>query len=138
MGHPRANTFTDGRKLLRPFVMDPDGKTPGPYKRYYDIFSYIVTQLTITFVVIPFQFLTLPDSIKVWARVWFYGVIGTAICFALLNSPAKGFAIKKIKARQGAAGLEKVPSRGSVKEGEMASTLGLPHDPEFEMQQFIS
>jgi lysophospholipid acyltransferase len=117
--------------------MEPDGKTPGPYKRYYDFFTYIVTQLTISFVVVPFQFLTLPDSIKVWARVYFYGVIGTAICFGLLNSPVKGMLIKKVKTRSSAAGLEKVASQTSISEHDMQSTLGLPHDPEFEMQEFI-
>jgi lysophospholipid acyltransferase len=100
----------------------------------------VITNLTITFIVIPFQFLTLPDSIKVWSRVYFYGVVGTAICFGLLNTPAKGFAIKKLKARAAAErpGMERQQSDLSIKEREeMQSTLGLPHDPEFEMQEFI-
>jgi lysophospholipid acyltransferase len=87
-------------------------------------------------VVVPFQFLTLPDSIKVWARVYFYGVIATALCFGFLNSPGKGMLVKRLKARSKPA-LERTTSGGSMTEGDMQSTLGLPHDPEFEMQQIM-
>jgi lysophospholipid acyltransferase len=122
--------------LIRPLFLTPDGKSPGPYKRYYDIFTVVLTQVTMSFVVIPFQFLTLPDSIKVWARVYFYGVIGTAACFAFLQSPGKAMLVKRAKARSRPA-LERTPSQGSVADGDMQSTLGLPHDPEFEMQQIM-
>jgi lysophospholipid acyltransferase len=87
-------------------------------------------------VVIPFQFLTLPESIKVWTRVYFYGIIGIALCVAFLQSPAKGILVKRLKARSKAAS-EQTTTAVSVADGDMHSTLGLPDDPEFAMQQII-
>lgn len=131
-----ADFCIDGRRLIRPFFMAPDGKSTGPYKRYYDVVSWLITQLTFTFMVIPFQFLTLPDTAKVWARIYFYGVIGMASCFVFLNSPGKGMLVKQLKARS-KPGLERTTSARSVSTGDMQSTLGLPHDPDFEMQQIM-
>jgi len=115
--------------------MSPDGKTPTANKRYYDIFCWLTTQLHFSFVVAPFILLTLPPTIKIWARVYFFGLVGLAVCFAFLQSPGKTMLIKKLKARS-RPGLERTASSASVADG-YDSTLGLPHDPEFEMQRIV-
>lgn len=114
--------------------MSPDGKEPTPLKRYYDIATWIITQLVFSFVVAPFIFLTLPESVKVWARVYFFGVLGVGTCYAFLLSPFKATLAKKVKSRS-KPGLERTASSGSIAGGDMQSTLGLPHNPEFEISQ---
>jgi len=88
-------------------------------------------------VVAPFVYLTLPASAVIWTRVYWYGVVGVALCFGFLQSPGKAILAKKLKARS-KPGLERKPSLGSTAGGDdMQSTLGLPHDPEWGMQQIV-
>ena len=89
---------SDFRRHVRPFFLTPQGN-PTPNKKYYDIFSYLVTQTAFCFTTVPFCLLSLPDSLKVWARVYFYCVIGTAACVAFFSSPGKIWLIKQLKAR---------------------------------------
>lgn len=108
-------------------------------KPAYDILSWFLTQAIFTFVVQPFLYLNLPASIKVWSRVYFYGVFAAAVAMGFLNSPLKGMLAKKVKARSGGKpGLERAVSASDVDAYDMASTLGLPHDPDFSMQQIIN
>lgn len=116
--------------------MSADGKTPTANKRYYDTFCWFITQVHFSFVVVPFLYLTLPSTIKIWTRVYFYGIVGVAVCFAFLQSPGKAFLVKKLKANT-RPGLERTDSSSSVADG-MQSTLGLPHDPEFQWQQIVT
>ncbi|KAL2855507.1 MBOAT, membrane-bound O-acyltransferase family-domain-containing protein, partial [Aspergillus pseudoustus] len=46
------------RRHVRPFFLSPDGSTDGPYKRCYDFASWFVTQTIMSFVVMPFIFLS--------------------------------------------------------------------------------
>ena len=65
--------------------MTPDGKWPLPTKKYYDAFTFLITQTGFAYVVAPFILLGFSDTIKVWARVYFYTIIGVAVSFALFS-----------------------------------------------------
>lgn len=96
----------DCRRYFRPFFIDPATQKATPQKRYYDIASFLVTQLAFSFTTTPFLVLGFADSIKVWARVGFYAVIATAAGQAFFASPARGFLKKKIEARNSEAGVQ--------------------------------
>ncbi|KAL4818213.1 MBOAT, membrane-bound O-acyltransferase family-domain-containing protein [Aspergillus spinulosporus] len=112
------------RRYVRPFFLSTDGTTPGPYKRYYDIVSWLVTQAVMSFVVLPFIYLSFSDSIHVWGSVYYYGIIAVAASLAFFSSPAKGFLIKKLKSRADRPKASRSPSTESIQE----PTLGLPDD----------
>ncbi|KAL5332345.1 MBOAT, membrane-bound O-acyltransferase family-domain-containing protein [Aspergillus crustosus] len=111
------------RRYVRPFFFSPDGTTPGPYKRYYDIASWLVTQTVMAFVVMPFIFLSFSDSNRVWGAVYYYGITATIASLIFFTSPAKGFLIRKLKTR-GRPKVERSASTESIQE----PTLGLPND----------
>ena len=116
-----------------------------PTKRYYDVASYLATQLVFSFTVTPFILLTLPHSLQVWAAVYFYAIIGVATCLAFFASPAKAILRKKLAARAKAAGqatpaahtpaVEKEQAEaellipGQKREDVRGPSLGLPDDP---------
>jgi len=106
-------------------------------KIYYDIFSYLITQLAFSFVTAPFVLLTLSASFLVWARVYFYGAIGTALATAFFASPAKGFLVKKLNARAGTTGpLKRTHSQESLASKE--PVLGLPPEPQKDFEELVS
>jgi len=123
----------DGRRLLRPLFLEADGKTPTPNKRYYDIFTWFVTQVAFAFAVSPFIILDFASCIKVWGRVYFYAIIGTAACFGFLQSPGRKWLQEQVKKRTGAEkpGLER------VKSVERMPTLGMPDDPERAVDEIV-
>lgn len=86
----------DCRRHFRPFFLDPRTGAPLPAKRYYDVASWLTTQLTFSFAVAPFLILSLRGSLLAWARVHFYAVVGTAALMAFFASPA---AKKHLRAR---------------------------------------
>lgn len=145
-------SFIDFRRYLRPFFLDPATQKPLPAKRYYDIFSWLVTQLTFSFVVAPFLILTFSGSIKAWARVYFYAIIGTAASMAFFASPAKGYLKRTLEERAARAGVVKRDDggrgRGEGREGEEyrnTSTdsareplLGISSDPQRELDEAIN
>jgi lysophospholipid acyltransferase len=65
--------------------MTPDGKSPLPSKRYYDLFTALLTQIVFAYVVAPFILLGFSDTVKIWARVYFYALIGVAGSFGLFS-----------------------------------------------------
>lgn len=71
--------------MIRPLFLTPDGKSPLPSKRYYDIFTTLLTQIVFAYTVAPFILLGFSDTLKVWARVYFYTLIGVGACFALFS-----------------------------------------------------
>lgn len=89
----------DFRRHIRPFFLTPDGQRPTPNKIYYDILSYLTTQLAFCFTTAPFVLLNLNDSLLVWSRVYFYAVFGTAASMAVFASPLKPYLIKKLHER---------------------------------------
>lgn len=111
----------DVRRHIRPFFLTPDGQRPTSYKPYYDALSYLTTQAAFSFTTAPFVLLTLPDSLLVWSRVYFYVVFGAAASMAFFASPAQAWLIKKLKARNRSA-LQ-------PKENNEDPLMGLPSDP---------
>lgn len=116
-------TVTDFRRHVRPFFLTPDGQRPTPYKRYYDVLSYVTTQVAFCFTTAPFVLLTLPDSLLVWARVYFYAIIGVAASVAFFASPAKQWLDQHLRARN-----HPIP-RSASQETLDGTLMGLPSDP---------
>jgi lysophospholipid acyltransferase len=112
------------RRYVRPFFMSPDGKSSTPNKKYYDFLSYIATQLFFSFTVAPFVILRFSDSIRLWSRVYFYGIIGVAVSLGFFASPAKQYLIKQINKRNHPR-VQRTASQETVGQ----PTLGLPSDP---------
>lgn len=98
--------FPDCRRYFRPFFIDPATQKGTPQKRYYDVASFLVTQLAFSFTTTPFLVLGFADSIKVWARVYFYAIVATAVGQAFFSSPARGVLKKKIEVRNAGAGVQ--------------------------------
>lgn len=92
-------TAKNFRRHVRPFFLTPDGKRGTNYKKYYDAASWFVTQVSFCFVTAPFVILNFGDSIKAWARVYFYCIIGVAASMIFFASPAKVWLIKKLDKR---------------------------------------
>jgi lysophospholipid acyltransferase len=128
-----TDVFQDARRLLRPFFLAPDGKTPTKYKPYYDFFTWIVTQLAFSFVTTPFILLSIHDSMLAWARVYFYCVIGVTICSIFLITPGKAYLQKKVKARS----LRPELRRGESQESMQGPTLGVPSEPGREFDEMV-
>ena len=128
-----TDSWSDARRLLRPFFMTPDGKKPTQYKPYYDFFTWLVTQLAFSFTTTPFILLSSHDSLKAWARVYFYCIIGVTICSVFLITPGKTYLQKRVKARTTRPDLHRTPSQESM-QGE---TLGVPSEPGHEFDEMV-
>ncbi|KAK9463358.1 MBOAT, membrane-bound O-acyltransferase family-domain-containing protein [Lipomyces oligophaga] len=74
------------RRYIRPFFMSPDLSQPGPYKKYYDALTYVVSQLVLAYVAMPFVLLKLSDSISLWKSIYFYAHVGTFVLLVTLSS----------------------------------------------------
>lgn len=134
--HLVLTEITDCRRYLRPFFLDPQTTQPTPHKIYYDILSYLITQLSFSFVTAPFVLLSLPASFLVWARVYFYGVVGTALATAFFASPAKALLVKRLKKR--AAGTAGPPQSRESAASREEPILGLPSEPEKDLDELMS
>ena len=132
-----TNTPPDCRRYFRPFFLDPKTSQPTSYKVYYDIFSYLTTQLAFSFTTAPFCLLTLPASFLVWSRVYFYAVIGTALSTAFFASPAKPFLIKKLNERQEASGTNLQRTQSSESLASKDPVLGLPPNPSKDLEEMM-
>ncbi|KAK4548479.1 hypothetical protein LTR36_009389 [Oleoguttula mirabilis] len=140
------NVAKNSRRLLRPFFLTPDGTKPTPYKSYYDLLTWLVTQLAFSFVTAPFILLTIHDSLHAWARVYFYAIVGTLACSAFLASPGKSWLQAKVKARSssnnntstgppgGALGRVESDNGDGLQEG---ATLGVPSEPGEEWDEMV-
>lgn len=127
-----TNRNIDIRRYVRPFFLTPDGTKPTPLKRYYDVVSWLTTQLILSFSVVPFIVLYFSDSILVWARLYFYGLVAVMASIAFFASPAKGYLIRELKKRNKPE-VSRAISHESV--GEPA--LGLPNDPAREIDEAV-
>ncbi|PYH48267.1 lysophospholipid acyltransferase [Aspergillus saccharolyticus JOP 1030-1] len=120
------------RRHVRPFFLTPDGSKPGPYKRYYDVMSWLVTQITMSFTVMPFIFLSFGTSVAVWRSVYFYGIVSNLLSIVFFASSAKAILVKKLKAR-GTNRPSRISRTASTESLRQPPTLGLPNDA---MQEF--
>ncbi|KAK5680769.1 Lysophospholipid acyltransferase [Elasticomyces elasticus] len=129
------NVAKNSRRLLRPFFLHPTTGAPLPRKRYYDIFTWLVTQMTFAFCTSPFILLTIHDSMLVWRRVYFYVPIGVALCSLFLASPGKAWLSKKAKA-YGAPGKPQM-QRSDSTDSLAGATLGVPSEPGKEFDEMV-
>ncbi|OAG39606.1 hypothetical protein AYO21_06250 [Fonsecaea monophora] len=120
------------RRYVRPFFLTPDGTKPTQYKIYYDVLGYVATQLAFCFTTAPFVVLGFNDSLKVWARVYFYTVIGVAASMAFFASPAKRALTKRLDKRN-----HPYLRKTIAEETQYPPTLGLPNDPIREIDEAI-
>lgn len=117
---------------MRPFFLDAVTQQPLPSKKYYDVVSWLVTQLTFSFVVAPFIVLRLDQSLAVWTSVRFYAIIGTAATMVFFASPGKAYLRSQLETRNKAAGggLHRSPSTDSLPGGQRPEpVLGISNDP---------
>ena len=79
----------------------------------------------------------MPASFLVWARVYFYAVIGTALATGFFASPGKAYLIKQLNKRSGAttSKLQRTNSQESLAGRE--PVLGLPPDPQRELAEIV-
>ena len=117
---------------MRPFFLSPDGTKPSPLKPYYDIVSWAVTQLMLTFTAIPFVVLSFTDTIKLWGRVYYYGIICVAAWLIIFASPAKSLLTAQLKKRNRPTEKRKPDNTDAS-----APVLGLPSDPEKEVENAL-
>ena len=85
------------RRNFRPIFMLSDGITPGPYKTYYDIITFLVTHIGFGYLVQPFVILNFADSISLWSSVYFYGHIFIAVVIFIFQGPYKKRVLNYIK-----------------------------------------
>jgi len=150
----------NGRRLVRPLFMTPDGKNPLPSKRYYDLFTFIITQTTFSFTTAPFVILFFNDTMRVWSRVYFYTIIIVAASFVLFSRsfPFRKQLIKRQSARLPAPtaydSIEKVAKEEVAKDKQRkellrtestdgtdarrAPALGIADDPEAEIDEIVA
>lgn len=106
--------------------MSADGTRALPHKRYYDIFTWLATQLAFSFTVAPFIFLSFSSSLQIWSLVWFYCVIGVTATSLFLLSPGKAYLQQRVK-QHSKPSEEEV--KQTVERESRNPTLGLPDDP---------
>lgn len=93
------------RRNIRPFFLDAKTQAPLPSKKWYDLASWLTTQLTFNFAVCPFLVLGFHESITAWSRVYFYAIIHTAVALAFFSSPGKKWLRKTLEKRNAKAGV---------------------------------
>ncbi|KAJ5658015.1 uncharacterized protein N7484_001664 [Penicillium longicatenatum] len=122
------------RRYVRPFFLTPDGSKPMPNKRYYDIASWAATQLTLGFTVMPFVLLNFKDSVAVWSRVYFYGIVWTMTSLVVFASfsPVRAALVSNLK-RRNRPHVMRTVSQETVR----PPSLGLPNDPERDFDEAV-
>ncbi|TGZ81040.1 MBOAT-domain-containing protein [Ascodesmis nigricans] len=119
------------RRHIRPlFLTATTPPLPGRYKPAYDVFGWVVTQITFSYIVAPFLLLNLADSICVWKRLGFLIHIGIAVSMAVFASPAKKWVNARQRKRVGRVEKEK-----EEREEQEAGPMGLPDDMEEDMEE---
>jgi len=113
--------------------MSQDGKTPLPRKIYYDLFSFLVTQLAFTFTVAPFILLDIRDSLLVWHRVYYYCIIAIAVSSLLMLTPVKPWLQKQV--RDYTTTKQEIHAKPS--HDNLDTYLGLPNDPGQEWDEMM-
>ena len=104
-------------------------------KRYYDILSWLATQLTLSYAVMPFVLLRFNESMTVWGRVYYYGIINCAVSLVAFASfsPLKGHLVSRLK-RRNKPHVGRTASTESVR----PPVLGLPNDPERDFDEAVA
>lgn len=122
---------------MRPFFLDPVTGNPSPKKKYYDIATYIVTQLTFSFATTPFLVLSFSGSFLAWTRVCFYAAIWTFGSLVFFASPGKVALRKQLEKRQGRANAKLVRSLSTDSLTGRDPILGISKDPENDINEAV-
>jgi lysophospholipid acyltransferase len=139
--------------------MTPDGKSPLPTKMYYDVLTTILTQIIFAYTVAPFILLGFSDTMKVWARVYFYTFIALGASFAMFTRslPVRKQLVQRQAARLppvdpatfNESAIEKAAREEVAKEslartnsqdsvaGRKVPMLGIADDPEAEIDEIV-
>lgn len=75
------------RRNFRPIFASKDNSNISSFKIYYDIFSWVLTQLTFGYAVQPFLILDFNNSILIWKSVSFWVHVGCFGTIFLFNGP---------------------------------------------------
>lgn len=129
--------MSEFRRNIRPLFLETDLKTPGPYKTFYDVFGWFITQMTFSYIAAPFVLLGLADSIKVWGRLWYLVHIGTLVALVFFKSPATAMLNSMQKKRLAAA---HVPEERFVRpelKTEDTGPMGLPEEMEDDFDEIV-
>lgn len=113
---------------MRPLFLSADQKTPGPFKKLYDVFSMFVTQLAFSYIAAPFIILSFSGSLIVWARTYFFVHIAIVASISFFYSSGKNWLAKTQQRRLGRAAEEAEEELEATQ--RTGGTLGLPEDPE--------
>jgi len=99
------------------------------------VLSWLVTQLTMSFTVVPFIILSFSGSVHVWSHVYYYGLVGVFASLAFFHSPGRALLVRQLRKRQSQQKpqVSQVVSQDNVRE----PTLGLPGDPEREVNEAV-
>ena len=84
------------------------------------------------FTVLPFVLLSFGDSMTVWSRVYYYGIVGTFSSIVFFASPAKAYLISQVK-RRSRPHLTRSASTDAIP----PTTLGLPNDFERDFDEAV-
>lgn len=115
---------------------------PLPSKRYYDVASWFTTHFVFAFVTVPFVILSFKDTVTIWSRMYFYGVIVTGASMAFFASPGKKWLRSALEKRDKEAGgrLSKSSSAESLTalagKGQ-EPVLGIAADPGREVDEMV-
>ena len=122
---------------MRPFFLDPVTGNALSSKKYYDIVTYIVTQLTFSFATVPFLILSFRDSLWAWTQVYNYALIWTIGTLVFFSSPGKVMIKKRLEERTGNVSSRLVRSVSTESITGKEPILGISKDPERDFNEAI-
>jgi len=87
--------------------------------------------------VAPFILLSGPDSLRAWASVYFYCVIGVAASLAFFSSPGKAYLKQKLSKRSSNLKSKMPRNASSESLAYQGGAMGLPDDPEGDLDEMV-
>ncbi|EPX73246.1 membrane bound O-acyltransferase [Schizosaccharomyces octosporus yFS286] len=125
------------RRFIRPFFLQPDMKTPGPFKSIYDIVGIVATNLSVSYLIVSFLLLTLKESFYVWSKLRFLIHIYTLLSIVIFNSPIKENLNKVLKKRTEEAEFETYKTQTKFSDNDIVN-MSIPDTEEFSRASSIS
>ncbi|KAM0646177.1 hypothetical protein ACHAO3_009037 [Verticillium nonalfalfae] len=125
------------RRYVRPFFLDPDSGLPNRRKKYYDVLSFLTTQVVMSFAVAPFLILSFSGSVLVWSRVYFFAIVGVAVSMGFFASPGKQILKQGLESRQRRPGIQLGRTLSSDSLVGREPVLGVAADPERELDEAV-
>ncbi|ODV92476.1 hypothetical protein CANCADRAFT_56131 [Tortispora caseinolytica NRRL Y-17796] len=95
----RLHTSLFSRKI-KPFFLTPDGSKPTKYKKYYDIFTIIGTNLCMEYIAMGFPLLKARPLLIAWRGTYFYVHVIALILLFVDISPVGRYLAKQVKKYQ--------------------------------------